>query len=233
MHALFITGTGTGVGKTVVSTALCLALAKRRLHTVYIKPVQTGCEGGPGEWRAPDLLWAGERFARVKARSPIEGLVLCGYRTPCSPHLAARLEDHPLPYAAMIKAARHLIEEAPAAVVEGAGGVLTPLDDTRTWLDVGKALKLPAVVVAHTGLGTLNHTRLTVDALRRARIPVAGIVLTQPEAGPWGEIERDNAATLPRFTGAPVLGVLRHQKELTGPRLARFGEELLNALAPA
>lgn len=235
MEQLFVTGTGTGVGKTLVSTALALAFAKRDRPTLLLKPVQTGCTRQGDDWLSPDLAWAGGRFATVRRRAPIDGVVLRGYATPCSPHLAARLEEEPLPYEALVKAARHCLESTTAAVVEGAGGIRTPLTDTHDWLDFLRDVPLPVVVVATTGLGTLNHTRLTVDALRAAGCALAGLVLTQPEPGPWGAIEKDNAESLPRLTALPLLAVLKHQARASDPAacarwLARAGESMLERM---
>lgn len=235
MEQLFVTGTGTGVGKTLVATALALALAKRDRPTLLLKPVQTGCTRQGEGWIAPDLAWAGERFAAVRRRAPIDGVVLRGYSTPCSPHLAARLEKEPLPYDALIKATRHCLESTTAAVVEGAGGIRTPLTETRDWLDFLRDVPLPVVVVATAGLGTLNHTRLTVDALRLAGCALAGLVLTQPEPGPWTAVEKDNVTVLPSLTGLPLLAVLKHQPRASDPAacarwLARAGESMLERM---
>jgi dethiobiotin synthetase len=237
--AWFIAGTDTGVGKTAVATALTLALARSGTPAVYIKPVQTGCQrGADGSWAAPDLLWAGARFnALTERRAEIEGVVLRGYATPCAPHLAARREGVPFDLPAVRRALRDVLRAAPAAVVEGAGGLLSPLDEHHDTRDLLRGLRVPVILVARAGLGTLSPTLATAEALRRARLNLAGIVLTQPEPGSWGFIERDNTATLAARLGAPVLAAWRHQAFLNDPPrsarwLARAGARLLAALVP-
>jgi dethiobiotin synthase len=186
---VFVTGTDTGVGKTVVSAALLLA-ARARSRVRYWKPVQTGIEqdddtrevmaltaGGPA-----DVFDAGWRLPR-----------------PVSPHLAARWHGVHIEVADLARAWR----SAPAAtwVVEGAGGALVPLSDTERMVDLMRALALPAVVVARTTLGTINHTLLTLDVLRRHGITVAGVVMV-------GEANADNRDAITHHGATRVLATM-------------------------
>jgi len=215
-RGLFITGTDTGVGKTVATAALLALLRARGVDAVPMKPVQTGCRRARGGWRAPDL----ERVLRLAGLRPpaAEQAWMCPYRfgPACSPHLAARLARRPIQLRRIRAGFRQLSRRRDAVLVEGAGGVLVPLGGRRTMLDLMAALGLPVVLVARPGLGTLNHTLLSLAALRAARLRVAGVLLVDTAPRAWGRLERDNAATLARLGRVPVLGRLPFLAGLDG-----------------
>ncbi len=202
----FITGTDTGIGKTVVSAMLLLKLKEQGRRVMYMKPVQTGCKMRDTERVAPDPEYC-LRLAGL-APKPTEHEDICPYRLlmPASPHLAAAREDGIISLDRIISSFQRLQERYDPIIVEGAGGVLVPLDDDSTILDLMCALELPAVIVCRTGLGTLNHTLLTVRAVQDAGLRIAGLVLVQSANEPWGVIETDNENTLQRLTNIPVFG---------------------------
>jgi malonyl-CoA O-methyltransferase len=189
MRGVFVTGTDTGVGKTVVSAALVRAL--RPVGVGYWKPVQTGIEQDNDT----------ETVRQLAACAPVEiwdrGVRL---ERPVSPHLAARLAGRPLTVAGVTADAP--VDARRFWVVEGAGGVLVPLNDRELMVDLMAALDLPIVIAARSGLGTINHTLLTVEALRMRSLPIAGIVLV-------GEPNPENRAAIDaRVTGARILAEL-------------------------
>ena len=172
-RGLFVTATDTGVGKTVVAAAL-VAVGRRRGPVRYWKPVQTGIE------QDDDTA----EVARLADCAPDE-IVAAGVRLPrpVSPHLAARHAGVSITVDAVLDIGR----SAPRVrttesfwIVEGAGGVLVPLNDREKIVDLMARLALPAVVVARTSVGTINHTLLTVEALRRRGLEVAFVVLSGP-----------------------------------------------------
>ena len=181
-NALVICGTDTDVGKTVVS-----ALVVQGLGATYWKPVQSGLEGGGDSGRLQALL-----------QLPATRLLPEAYRlqTPVSPHWAAELEGITIEPARLA-----LPAVAGALVVETAGGLLVPL--RRDWLQIDQlaAWGLPVLLVARSGLGTLNHTLLSLEALERRSIPVLGLVLN-------GDPHPDNPRTLAALGGVPVLAEL-------------------------
>ena len=193
-NALVICGTDTDVGKTVVS-----ALVVQGLGATYWKPVQSGLEGGGDSGRLQALL-----------QLPAERLLPEAYRlqTPVSPHWAAELEGITIDPARLA-----LPAVAGALVVETAGGLLVPL--RRDWLQIDQlaAWGLPVLLVARSGLGTLNHTLLSVEALRHRSIPLLGLVLNGP-------LHPDNPATLAAMAQAPVLAQLPPLEPLTAAGLA-------------
>ena len=193
-NALVICGTDTDVGKTVVSS-----LVVQGLGATYWKPVQSGLEGGGDSGRLQALL-----------QLPVERLLPEAYRlqTPVSPHWAAELEGITIDPARLA-----LPAVAGALVVETAGGLLVPL--RRDWLQIDQLATwgLPVLLVARSGLGTLNHTLLSVEALRQRSIPLLGLVLNGP-------LHPDNPTTLAALAQAPVLAQLPPLEPLTASGLA-------------
>ena len=200
MHSgLFVTGTDTGIGKTVVSAALM-----HRYRTVgglrYWKPIQTGIE-------QDDDTAEVERLGACGA----DELEMTGIRLPrpLSPHLAARLHGTAIALPSLIESVRNPARRSERTrwIVEGAGGVLVPINETETMADLIGALGLPVVVVSRTALGTINHTLLTLEALRRRNVRVAGVVMV-------GDRNAENRDAIERYGGIRVLGEMPHLNPL-------------------
>lgn len=197
---LVITGTGTGVGKTVVTAAIAALAAEAGRGVAVLKPAQTGVEPGqPGDLDEVRRL-AGEGVTRRE---------LARYPEPLAPATAARRAGlPPLAPAEITVAARALATGHDLVLVEGAGGLLVPFDgDGGTLADVAAGLGAPVLVVAPAGLGTLNHTALTVEALARRGLSCPGVVVGSWPAEP-DLAARCNLIDLPAVTGVPLLGVL-------------------------
>jgi len=202
-RGLFVTGTDTGAGKTVVAGAIAAALRARGDRVAAYKPVVTGLDEAPepGWPRDHELLAAAAGVAPATVTRHAFG-------PPVSPHLAAELAGEELDVDAMVVAASAAAAEAPAGVLvcEGVGGLLVPLTATHTVRDLAVALGFPLVVAARPGLGTINHTLLTLEAARAAGLTVAGVVIT-----PWPDAPdvmlRSNRATIARL-GAVDVSVL-------------------------
>jgi dethiobiotin synthetase/malonyl-CoA O-methyltransferase len=186
LRGLFVTGTDTNVGKTVTSAAL-LHRYRSIVALRYWKPVQTGIE-------QDDDTAEVERLAECEV---VQGL---GLRHPVSPHLAAELCGTRIALDAL-----QAVLPADASdlrwIVEGAGGVLVPLNEKELMIDFMRALNLPVVVAARSSLGTINHTLLTLEALRARSLCVAGVVMC-------GERNPDNRAAIEHYGRCPVLGEL-------------------------
>lgn len=206
MKSFFITGTDTGVGKTVLSATLLATARAQGTDAVYMKPVQTGCRRQGSQLVAPDLDFC-LRAAGLHP-SKAEHASMCPYRfvPACSPRLAATRARRPIRIDRITAHFQKLQTAHDAVIVEGAGGVLVPLGPRTTMLDLMKALALPVVVAARPGLGTINHTLLTLRELQRARLTVLGVffVHTTPDRNP--AIERDNERAIARATDVPILG---------------------------
>ncbi|HSL06967.1 MAG TPA: dethiobiotin synthase [Pseudonocardiaceae bacterium] len=201
MTVLVVTGTGTGVGKTVVTSAIAaLAIAAGR-RVAVLKPAQTGVDAGqPGDVDEVRRLAGPSVTCRELARFP----------DPLAPATAARRAGLP-PVTPLVVAAtvRELATSHDLVLVEGAGGLLVRFDDAGgTIADAAAALGAPVLVVTGAGLGTLNHTALTVEALRARGLRCVGVVIGAWPAEP-DLAAQCNLADLPSVTGLPLLGALR------------------------
>ncbi len=198
MRGLFVTGTDTGVGKTVLAAAIVAALRARGLAARALKPVITGLDEPPGANWPPDH----ELLARVAGSTP-DQVSPIGYGPPVSPHLAAELSGLPLRPDELRRAVLVAASPDEPLIVEGVGGLLVPLTDGYDVRSLARDAGLPVVIAARPGLGTINHTLLTLEAARSASLSVVGVALTPwPEAP--GEVERSNRETIERLGGVPV-----------------------------
>jgi dethiobiotin synthetase len=173
----FVTGTDTGAGKTVLTAALCAAIRASGASVSAFKPVATGIGEPPeGAWPHDHEL-----LARVTDARPAD---VCArtFEPPVSPHLAAQLAGTTIDLEELLAAARAAAARADVLVVEGVGGLLVPLNARHDVRDLAVALGLPVIIAARPGLGTINHSLLTLAAARAAGLDVRAVVLT-----PWPE----------------------------------------------
>jgi dethiobiotin synthetase len=200
---LLVTGTDTGVGKTVIAAALILARRDAGLRTIGFKPVETGV--GTEEPADSAILAAAAAAEDAEALAePIAQL-----REPLAPAIAAERAHVQLESAEIERRVRSLREAGWGVIVEGAGGLLVPLTWGYTALDLAARVGLAAVVVGRAGLGTLNHMQLTVEALRRRGVPVRALILNAC-GDPPDLAESTNPAALMRLLpGIPVVVVPR------------------------
>lgn len=241
MKGIFVTGTDTGVGKTALSALLLAELRRRRINAAPIKPVQTGCvkpETGnlkledkqEAEFQVssfasqgsscsvPDLDYSLSMADMKVSDEDYRNMAPYTFELACSPHLAAELAGTEIDIAEMIIAARTLASEYEFIVAEGAGGVLVPLNRRETMLDLMQALKLPVLLAARPGLGTINHTLLSIRALRSDGLDVAGVVFVAGQPGEPGIIEEDNGTTIEKNGKVPVLGTIPYCARLAESR---------------
>lgn len=202
---LVITGTDTDIGKTVVTAALIRAFNALEQPVHVLKPVQTGCPGGV----APDV-----EVYRTAGCSTLHEPIYC-FDIPCSPHLAAEKQGQEISLDHLADRCRKVLDAAPFTLIEGAGGIFTPLNRTASFLDLVKQLGLRAVVVADNRLGMLNHTVLTMDALEMNGITVAALVINH--CAPAGDkdqeiIQQDNPDYLrQKYPDIPVIEMPFHE----------------------
>ncbi len=208
MKGYFITGTDTGVGKTAVTAALCRLLRDRGTDAVPVKPVQTGvAPTEPGDLE--------HCLAAVGLKPDAVELALLNpyrFRLPASPHLAAEEENTTVDPAHLEQCCHVLAAKHELLLVEGAGGLLVPLTRTVSTLDIAVRLGLPLLVVARAGLGTLNHSLLTLRAARQAGLNVAAVLVNrtgpQPENEDERKIEADNLRVIAETGKVKVIGPL-------------------------
>jgi dethiobiotin synthetase len=203
VRGLFVTGTDTGAGKTVLAGAVAAALHARGVRVAAFKPVLTGTDDPPDpDWPPDDAL-----LAAAVGRSPQE-VTARRFGPPVSPHLAAELAGERLELDALVAAAQRAAARADVLIAEGVGGLLVPIGEDFGVRELAGALGLPLLVAARPGLGTINHTLLTLEAARAAGLRVAAVVLTPWSAEP-SVMEASNRATIERLGGVPVAGLPR------------------------
>jgi len=203
MRGLFVTGTDTGVGKSVVAAAICAGLAAQGQRVAAFKPVVTGLD------EPANVPWPHDHELLAMAASAGQGpeeVATYRFGPAVSPHLAAEQAGTTIDSAALLSAARVAAASADTLVCEGVGGFLVPLTNDYLVRDLASEIGLPVVVVARAGLGTINHTLLTVGAVREAGLRVAGVVVT-----PWSDapstMEQSNRATIERLADVDVAGL--------------------------
>jgi dethiobiotin synthetase len=217
-RACFVSATGTGVGKTVLAAAIAAALVADGVAVSARKPVATGVGYGrqPG---GEDLagLDDHELLAAVTGERP-EDVAPARYAAAVAPHLAAEMSGVDLDVIAIVAGLRERAASAPALIVEGIGGLLVPLALDWDVRALARELGWPLLVAASPGLGTINHTLLTLEAARAGGIEVSAVVLTPWPADP-GLLERSNRATIERL-GEVEVATLPALDEITRASLA-------------
>ncbi len=214
---IMITGTDTSVGKTLVAALLLDYLKNRGVDVGYLKLVSCGGE------QADDCLYCEEK-------SGVQGEVVYHFGLAASPHLAARQQGEEVDPARLsaVIAQKNCYD---VLVMEGAGGLCVPLNDETLLVDFMKAHPVPTILVARSGLGTLNHTLLSVEALQARKIPLLGIIFSDEESYDQDDLlVQDNMATIARITGLPILGRLPRCVDFDEGR--RFFAEIGAALLP-
>ena len=216
MNGIFVTATDTGVGKTVLTAGLALAL-RERVHSVgVVKPVQSGALAADPEGDAMLL----KRWTGVSETA--EEIAPLAFAAPVAPLVAARLEGRTIDLRDAVDGVRRVAERYCAVVVEGAGGLMVPVGEHWTIGDVAVALRVPLLVVARAGLGTVNHTVLTVFAAQGLGLEIVGVVLNGRSDGS----SETNAQLIEQLAGVPVLGWTPWlDRELTPERLRALVEE--------
>jgi dethiobiotin synthetase len=202
---LFITGTDTGVGKTVIAAAIAGWFTRRGSRTAVCKIAATGCEHRREGLVSPDA----ELLAFcADAAFPLEVICPIRYVEPLAPAVAAERANQPLKWSALQASLDTMTARSDVIIVEGVGGIMVPMDDRHTVLDVARELGLPTVVVARPGLGTINHTLLTVSALRGAGVKVAGVVINRYPTDTPDSATETNPAAIEKWGRVPVLCVV-------------------------
>jgi dethiobiotin synthetase len=235
LRGLFVTGTDTNVGKTVVSAAL-MARYRAEARLRYWKPIQTGVQAriragirdaGSGIGSDDDTA----EVARLSGATDAE-ILTSGVRLqdPVSPHLAAQRAGTRITVRSVLETVNaieptgsHPADPGSRAcwIIEGAGGVLVPINERETMADLIAALDLPVVVAARSGLGTINHTLMTIEVLRRRMQRVAGVVMV-------GEPNDDNRLAIEKYGSAEVIGQMPRFDPLTPEALGHWAQAELD-----
>ena len=211
---IFITGTDTGVGKTFIAAGIASAVQRQSVDLGVMKPVESGCPVRRG------VLVPNDALALMRAAKVTDDLDLVNpycFRAPLAPSVAAAQEGTAIKLRKITSAFTKLKRKHSFMIVEGAGGILVPITDKRSFLDLAALFGLPVLIVARPGLGTINHTLLTVMALRQRKLPIAGIVINYSRDLCTGDAERTNPAVIEHRSGVSVIGIVRYgQRDLSG-----------------
>src|SRR5262245_26119939 len=217
MKAIFITATGTDIGKTFVTCGLAACLRRRGLRVAAIKPVVTGFDPAAVSESDPALLLA----ALGRPPTEIERISPWRFAAPLSPDMAAAREGRTVEFPALVDFSRAAAATADVLLIEGIGGIMVPLDARHTVLDWMTALRFPLIVVAGSYLGTISHTLSAVDVLARRDLTIAAIVVSE-SAGSSVALD-DTCTSIARFV-APIPVLALPRLEAANPEHPVFAE---------
>ena len=210
MKSVFITGTDTGIGKTVVTGLLARYLNEYKVKVITQKWIQTG-----SRFTAEDIVFhlelMGKKSSDIKKYLPF----VCPYifKFASSPHLAAKLEKASINTGKIKNAFKILRKNFDVVIVEGLGGVLVPINKDKLVIDIACDLKLPAIVVAGNKLGAINHTFLTIEALKKRNIKIIGIIFNNISKTGNKIILEDNPKIVKKVSRENILGTLPYSKD--------------------
>jgi dethiobiotin synthetase len=209
-RGLFVTGTDTGVGKSIVTGGLAAVLREQGANVGVMKPVETGCLHDDGSFFPADAQFLKDMSG---VDTPLEEIVPYQFKEPLAPSVAAEREGITIDSNQLVKKFEHISRHHDFMLVEGAGGLLVPFYQKFLFIDLVKLFKLPVLIVSRATLGTINHTLLTLRAARAEKVPVAGIVINNlsPERSVASET---NPEVIARLVDVPVWGVLPYQAEI-------------------
>jgi dethiobiotin synthetase len=201
---LFVTGTDTGVGKTYVTALILAEMRRRGVRAAAFKPIACGAGG-----RNDAEIYA----AIMHHELPLDVINPIYLRHPLAPSVAAKRERRRINLRTIFSSYRSLITTYQVVLVEGAGGLMVPIRDNFFVADLAKTLKLPLLVVARLGLGTINHSLLTVQQARAHGLKIVGLILNDTVGGKHGLAESTNIEVVPALCRVPRLGVVPHGKK--------------------
>jgi dethiobiotin synthetase len=209
-RGLFVTGTDTGVGKTIVTGGLAGLLQKQGINVGVMKPVETGCLHDDGSFLPVDAQFLKDMSG---VNEPLEKIVPYRFKEPLAPSVAAEREGITIDSNQLVKNFEHIARHHDVMLVEGAGGLLVPLYQKFLFIDLVKRFKLPVLIISRATLGTINHTLLTLQATRAEKVPVAGIVINNlsPERSVASET---NSEVIAHLVDVPVWGVLPYEVDI-------------------
>ncbi len=210
----FITGTDTGIGKTFIACGIAASLKSKGINIGVMKPVETGCPEENGILKPLDSL-----LLREVAEVDDELDIINPYRfsLPAAPSIAARMKGIEVEFARIKHSFNMLSKKYDLVLVEGIGGLLVPLNEREMVVDLIRALEIPAIIVAGTKLGTINHTLLTLRCAERYGIEVAGIIFNQ--SSHHDVIQEGFIDEIARLTNLPIIGEIPFHKDASPAEL--------------
>ncbi|MBC8412908.1 MAG: dethiobiotin synthase [Nitrospira sp.] len=223
---LFITGTDTGIGKTFITGGLLRVLKAGAVNACPMKPAESGCKIFQGQLIPADAV------KLLKAAGLKESLDLVNpyrLRNPLAPAVAAGIEGLSIKKAKILSAYKILSNKYDTVLVEGAGGLMVPLNSRYCFADLAADMGLPLLIVARPGLGTINHTLLTIEAARARGIEIAGVVFNHAEGGRQGLSVKSNPDVISKLGRVRIFGTVPHCKDHKASLTEKIFAEILCA----
>ena len=208
VKSFFVTGTDTGVGKTVITAALAMCFRKRGIDVGVMKPIASGIPKKTG-FKSSDVSLLCEAAGITDREEMINPVFL---PIPASPYDATKILNLPIDVPMIFEKFQNLIKIHQMLLIEGIGGIMTPITRNFFVADMIKAMRLDAIIITRSTLGTLNHTIMTLRICKDYEIPVKGIIVSYfDERG--GPAEKNAPSTLYELTGIPILGIIPFIKD--------------------
>jgi dethiobiotin synthetase len=224
---LFVTGTDTGVGKTLIAGAIAKILTDKGRNVGVFKPIATGCKHKWDGLISDDTEFL---FHCANNNLSLSTITPLGYRTPAAPIVSAAREGRPIDFDRIAAAYKDICRDSNIVIVEGIGGVRVPLTEQFDLLDLAVEFALPVVIVARPNLGTINHTLMTIDCVRAAKLKIAGVVINGYNAVESTTAEDTAPETIEKCSGVEVLAVVPFD-ETVNIEKRNLGEVILASLA--
>jgi dethiobiotin synthetase len=204
---IFITGTDTGVGKTYVARGIARTLTRGGIDVGVMKPAETGCRRRSGQLIPSDAI---SLMKSTGVRDSLDLINPYRFSKPLAPSVAAELAGKSIDPARIINFFLRISKRHDFTIVEGAGGIMVPLSVNYLYLDLAKSLGLPVLIVSRPGLGTINHTLLTISALKKRRLQIAGVVMNYAKDWKKGLAEKTSMSVIEEISGVRLLGIVRY-----------------------
>jgi dethiobiotin synthetase len=218
---LFVTGTDTGVGKTLIAGAIAKILTDKGRNVGVFKPIATGCKH---TWDG--LISNDTEFLSYCANSDLSlsTITPVGYHTPAAPIVSAACDGSAIDFDRIAAAYKDICQNSDIVIVEGIGGVRVPLTEEFDLLDLAVEFALPAVIVARPNLGTINHTLMTIDCVRAAKLKIAGVVINGYKATESTTAEDTAPEVIAQCSGVDILSVVPFDEtvDIEEPNLGEF-----------
>jgi dethiobiotin synthetase len=206
-RGIFITGTDTGVGKTYVAAGIAAELRRRRVAVGVMKPAETGCPRRNNRMVPRDAI---RLMKAAGVRDPLSLVNPYRFQKPLAPSVAADLAGKKIDPDKIITAYKKLSRRHEFMIIEGAGGIMVPLSENYLFLELARELGLPVMVVARPVLGAINHTLLTISALRERGTVIAGVVINYAEGRKGGLAAKTSPGVIESISGTGILGIVPH-----------------------
>ena len=221
----FITGTDTGVGKTVITVALIKAICRLGFTAGGMKPIESGCLQ-QGDVLVPSDGMFIKTIAHMEEN--IGQITPCRFKSPLAPLPASESEGISVDFEKINKAFADISENYDVVIVEGVGGLLVPITRNYFVIDMAKDFNLPLIVVSRPSLGTINHTMLTVNYALKEGLRVAGIIINYNQPPENTLAEATNPEIIKRISPVPVIGIFPYLKDLESATIKKAAEETLD-----